>query len=81
MINCAKYEQMNQSEIFKILKSEEEKLNQQMELVVYLRNKLKNDFYDLKNAPSIIKLDAEFEKLSPLEQDEILNEVKKEMHG
>ena len=94
-INYEKYENMDRRTIFnQLLKAEEKltklekdfktKLTIQKELVKFLRAKTKSKidepkFYSLSEAPSIKKLDAEFEKLSKHEQEALIAEVKKEM--
>ena len=60
------------------------KITIQKELVKFLRAKTKSKidepkFYSLSEAPSIKKLDAEFEKLPKHEQEALIAEVKKEM--
>ena len=94
-INYEKYENMDRRTIFNQLLKAEEKLTKlekdfktkitiQKELVKFLRAKTKSKidepkFYSLSEAPSIKKLDAEFEKLSKHEQEALIAEVKKEM--
>lgn len=94
-INYEKYENMDRRTIFnQLLKAEEKltklekdfktKITTQKELVKFLRAKTKSKidepkFYSLSEAPSIKKLDAEFEKLSKHEQEALISEVKKEM--
>lgn len=94
-INYEKYENMDRRTIFNQLLKAEEKLTKlekdfktkitiQKELVKFLRAKTKSKidepkFYGLSEAPSIKKLDAEFEKLSKHEQEALIAEVKKEM--
>lgn len=94
-INYEKYENMDRRTIFnQLLKAEEKltklekdfkaKITTQKELVKFLRAKTKSKidepkFYSLSEAPSIKKLDAEFEKLSKHEQEALIAEVKKEM--
>ena len=94
-INYEKYENMDRRTIFnQLLKAEEKltklekdfktKITTQKELVKFLRAKTKSKidepkFYSLSEAPSIKKLDAEFEKLSKHEQEALITEVKKEM--
>ena len=94
-INYEKYENMDRRTIFNQLLKAEEKLTKleedfktkitiQKELVKFLRAKTKSKidepkFYSLSEAPSIKKLDAEFEKLSEHEQEALIAEVKKEM--
>lgn len=94
-INYEKYENMDRRTIFNQLLKAEEKLTKlekdfktkitiQKELVKFLRAKTKSKidepkFYSLSEAPSIKKLDAEFEKLSKHEQKALIAEVKKEM--
>ena len=94
-INYEKYENMDRRTIFNQLLKAEEKLTKlekdfktkitiQKELVKFLRAKTKSKidepkFYSLSEAPSIKKLDAEFEKLSKHEQEALITEVKKEM--
>lgn len=95
IINYEKYENMDRRTIFnQLLKAEEKltklekdfktKITTQKELVKFLRAKTKSKidepkFYSLSEAPSIKKLDAEFEKLSKHEQEALIAEVKKEM--
>lgn len=94
-INYEKYENMDRRTIFNQLLKAEEKLTKlekdfktkitiQKELVKFLRAKTKSKidepkFYSLSEAPSIKKLDAEFEKLPKHEQEALIAEVKKEM--
>lgn len=94
-INYEKYENMDRRTIFNQLLKAEEKLTKlekdfktkitiQKELVKFLRAKKKSKidepkFYSLSEAPSIKKLDAEFEKLPKHEQEALIAEVKKEM--
>lgn len=94
-INYEKYENMDRRIIFNQLLKAEEKLTKlekdfktkitfQKELVKFLRAKTKSkidepEFYSLSEAPSIKKLDAEFEKLPKHEQEALIAEVKKEM--
>lgn len=94
-INYEKYENMDRRTIFnQLLKAEEKltklekdfktKISTQKELVKFLRAKTKSKidepkFYSLSEAPSIKKLDAEFEKLSKHEQEALIAEVKEEM--
>lgn len=94
-INYEKYENMDRRTIFNQLLKAEEKLTKlekdfrtkitiQKELVKFLRAKTKSKidepkFYNLSEAPSIKKLDAEFEKLPKHEQEALIAEVKKEM--
>lgn len=94
-INYEKYENMDRRTIFnQLLKAEEKltklekdfktKITTQKELVKFLRAKTKSKidepkFYSLSEAPSIKKLDAEFEKLPKHEQEALIAEVKKEM--
>ena len=94
-INYEKYENMDRRTSFNQLLKAEEKLTKlekdfktkitiQKELVKFLRAKTKSKidepkFYSLSEAPSIKKLDAEFEKLSKHEQEALIAEVKKEM--
>lgn len=94
-INYEKYENMDRRTIFNQLLKAEEKLTKlekdfktkitiQKELIKFLRAKTKSKidepkFYSLSEAPSIKKLDAEFEKLSKHEQEALIAEVKKEM--
>ena len=94
-INYEKYENMDRRTIFNQLLKAEEKLTKlekdfktkitiQKELVKFLRSKTKSKidepkFYSLSEAPSIKKLDAEFEKLPKHEQEALIAEVKKEM--
>ena len=86
-INYAKYEAMTRRALFNSLEREEKKLRsiqevlrQQLELINYLKAKVKSKIdepksYKLSEAPSIKKLDAEFEKLSQAEQEAIKAEV------
>ena len=86
-INYAKYEAMTRRALFNSLEREEKKLSsiqellrQQLELINYLKAKVKSKIdepksYKLSEAPSIKKLDEEFEKLSQAEQEEIRAEV------
>ena len=86
-INYAKYEAMTRRALCNSLEREEKKLSsiqellrQQLELINYLKAKVKSKIdepksYKLSEAPSIKKLDAEFEKLSQAEQEEIRAEV------
>lgn len=94
-INYEKYENMDRRTIFnQLLKAEEKltklekdfktKITTQKELVKFLRAKTKSKidepkFYSLSEAPSIKKLDVEFEKLPKHEQEALIAEVKKEM--
>jgi hypothetical protein len=94
-INYEEYENMDRRTIFNQLLKAEEKLTKlekdfktkitiQKELVKFLRAKTKSKidepkFYSLSEAPSIKKLDAEFEKLPKHEQEALIAEVKKEM--
>ncbi|WP_156847896.1 formate dehydrogenase, partial [Campylobacter ureolyticus] len=87
-INYEKYENMDRRTIFNQLLKAEEKLTKlekdfktkitiQKELVKFLRAKTKSKidepkFYSLSEAPSIKKLDAEFEKLSKHEQEALI---------
>ena len=86
-INYAKYEAMTRRALFNSLEREEKKLSsiqevlrQQLELINYLKAKVKSKIdepksYKLSEATSIKKLDAEFEKLSQAEQEAIKAEV------
>ena len=86
-INYAKYEAMTRRALLNSLEREEKKLSsiqevlrQQLELINYLKAKVKSKIdepksYKLSEAPSIKKLDAEFEKLSQAEQEAIKAEV------
>ena len=86
-INYSKYEAMTRRALFNSLEREEKKLSsiqevlrQQLELINYLKAKVKSKIdepksYILSEAPSIKKLDAEFEKLSQAEQEAIKAEV------
>ncbi|WP_297576590.1 hypothetical protein [uncultured Campylobacter sp.] len=94
-INYEKYENMDRRTIFnQLLKAEKKlyklekdfktKITTQKELVKFLRAKTKSKInepklYSLSEAPSIKKLDAEFEKLPKHEQEALIAEVKKEM--
>lgn len=94
-IDYAKYEKMDKRKLFnnlinaekKLYKLEQDfknKIDMQKELVKFLRAKTKSKidepkFYSLSEAPSIKKLDAEFEKLPKHEQEVLIAEVKKEM--
>ena len=86
-INYSKYEARTRRALFNSREREEKKLSsiqellrQQSELISYLKAKVKSKIdepksYKLSEAPSIKKLDAEFEKLSQAEQEAIKAEV------
>ena len=90
-INYSKYEAMTRRALFNSLEREEKKLSsiqevlrQQSELISYLKAKVKSKIdepnsYTLSEAPSIKKLDAEFEKLPQAEKEAIRAEVIAEM--
>ena len=90
-IDYAKYETMTRKALFNSLKKEEKKLNslqdtlkKQSELILYLKKKIKSKLdepkdYELLKSPSIKKLDIEFKKLSKVEQEALIAEVKTEM--
>ena len=90
-IDYAKYETMTRKALFNSLEKEEKKLNslqdtlkKQSELILYLKKKIKSKLdeskdYELLNSPSIKKLDIEFKKLSKVEQEALIAEVKTEM--
>ncbi|ERJ23704.1 hypothetical protein UNSW3_1079 [Campylobacter concisus UNSW3] len=90
-IDYAKYETMTRKALFNSLEKEEKKLNslqdtlkKQSELILYLKKKIKSKLdepkdYELLKSPSIKKLDIEFKKLSKVEQEALIAEVKTEM--
>lgn len=90
-IDYAKYETMTRKALFNSLEKEEKKLNslqdtlkKQSELILYLKKKIKSKpdepkDYELLKSPSIKKLDIEFKKLSKVEQEALIAEVKTEM--
>ena len=90
-IDYSKYENMSQAALKEQikeaklkLKQMQKELNLQSKLVEFLTQKLGLNIgksYALDDAPCIKMLDAEFAKLSPKEQEELINEVKNEMHG
>ena len=90
-IDYAKYETMTRKALFNSLEKEEKKLNslqdtlkKQSELILYLKKKIKSKLdepkdYELLKSPSIKKLDIEFKKLSKVEQEALIAEVKTEI--
>ena len=90
-IDYAKYETMTRKALFNSLEKEEKKLNslqdtlkKQSELILYLKKKIKSKLdepkdYELLKSPSIKKLDIEFKKLSKVEQEALIAEIKTEM--
>lgn len=97
IINYDKYENMSKRSLFSALLNAEKKystikenfeakLNNQEQLINYLKIKIKTKIdepihYNLSEAPIIKKLDEEFKKLSNKEQEKIIKEVKFEMYG